>query len=251
MTYPTAVRRAFALAGLALLSWLDLLVELFAFVLLCTGLVFFLPPAIVWARGRSRRTRALAGSWCGVDVVSPYRPEPPEPERESDGWYRDGNQLYRRPWWIRLNRRIHWVMEDPVLGWEFLWQLVNPLAGLLLPVATVLTGPRALRGYGRWTGWWLGPHPPRQRSRWLHRHTESLGHQLAILVLGLVHLGMALAQLVVLAGLLPLFPSVVRASRRVTDTTRREIRNWTGLRILRPYRPPPPLPIPRADGLFQ
>ena len=50
MTYPRAVRRAFGLAGLALLSWFDVLVELLAFVLLCVGLVFFLPSAILWAR---------------------------------------------------------------------------------------------------------------------------------------------------------------------------------------------------------
>jgi signal transduction histidine kinase len=249
MTYPTAVRRAFVLAGLALLSWLDVLVELVTFVLLCVGLVFFLPSAILWARGRSRRTRALAGSWCGVEVPSPYRPEPPEPERERDGWYRDGNQLFRRSWWIRANRRINWVLEDPAVGRELQWQLVNPVAGLVLVVATVLSGPRALRGYGRWTRRWLGPRAARPRGRWLHRHTESLGHQIGIFVLGLVHLVLAFAQLVVLV--LPIFPALVVASRTVTDTTRREIRNWTGVRIPRPYLPPPPLPVPRADGLFQ
>ncbi|WP_342744067.1 sensor domain-containing protein [Amycolatopsis saalfeldensis] len=247
MTYPTAVRRAFVLAGLALLSWFDVLVELFAFVLLCVGLVFFLPSAILWARGRSRRTRALAGSWCGVEVPDPYRPAPPEPERERDGWYRDGNQLFKRSWWIRANRRINWVLDDPAVGRELQWQLVNPVAGLVLLVATVLSGPRALRGYGRWTRWWLGHHPARPRDRWLHRHTESLGHQIGILVLGLIHLVLAFVQLLAL----PFFPALVVASRTVPDTARREIHNWTGVRIPRPYLPPPPLPVPRADGLFQ
>jgi signal transduction histidine kinase len=247
MTYPTAVRRAFGLAGLALLSWFDVLVELLAFVLLCVGLVFFLPSAILWARGRSRRTRALAGSWCGVDVPSPYRPEPPAPERERDGWYRDGNQLFKRSWWIRANRRINWVLEDAAVGRELQWQLVNPVAGLVLVVATVLSGPRALRGYGRWTRRWLGPRASRPRGRWLHRHSESLGHQIGIFVLGLIHLVLAFAQLVAL----PFFPALVVASRTVPDTARREIRNWTGVRIPRPYLPPPPLPVPRADGLFQ
>ncbi|WP_329069835.1 sensor histidine kinase [Amycolatopsis sp. NBC_01480] len=247
MAYPTAVRRAFALAGLALLSWLDVLVELVTFVLLCVGLVFFLPSAILWARGRSRRTRALAGSWCGVEVPSPYRPEPPAPERERDGWYRDGNQLFRRSWWIRVNRRINWVLEDPAVGRELVWQLVNPLAGLVLVPAAVLCGPRALRAYGRWTRRWLGSRTARPRGRWLHRHSESLGHQIGILVLGLIHLVLAFAQLVAL----PFFPSVVVAGRAVPDTARREIHNWTGIRIPRPYLPPPPLPVPRADGLFQ
>src|SRR5689334_18082741 len=100
MTYLRALGRACALAAFAFLSWIDVLVELIAFALLCVGLVFFLGPAVEWARGRSRVARTLAARWCGVEIASPYRPEPPEPVRERDGWYRDGNQLYKRAFWI-------------------------------------------------------------------------------------------------------------------------------------------------------
>jgi hypothetical protein len=39
----------------------------------------------------------VAGKWCGIDIPPPYLPEPPEPEREADGWYREGSSLYKTP----------------------------------------------------------------------------------------------------------------------------------------------------------
>ncbi|SFW53082.1 sensor histidine kinase [Amycolatopsis australiensis] len=253
MTYPRAIGRALALAGLALLSWVDVLVELVAFALLCVGLVFFLGPAIEWARHRSATARVLAARWCDVEVEAPYRPPPPDPVRERDGWYRDGNQLYKRAFWIRWNRRFTWVMEDPASGRELLWQLLNPLVTLVLPVAVLLGGPRALRGHGRWTRWWLGrrPAPVPGRGWWLHRRLESLGHQIGILALAVVMLFFSLWQLVVVAGALPVAAPVILWSRSITDTLRREAGNWTGVRIARPYLPPPGLPVPRPDGLYQ
>ena len=159
MTYLRALGRALALAAFSLLSWVDVVVELIAFALLCVGLVFFLGPAVEWTRGRSTKARALAARWCGVEIEAPYQPEPPEPVRERDGWYRDGNTLYKRAFWIRWQRRLTWSLEDPAAGREFTWQLLNPLVTLLLPVAVLLGGPAVLRGYGRWTRWWIGPRP--------------------------------------------------------------------------------------------
>ncbi|WIX80684.1 histidine kinase [Amycolatopsis carbonis] len=248
-----SVRRAFVLAGLALLSWVDALVELLAFLLLCVGLVFFFTPVIDRARGRSARTRELVGRWCEIDVATPYRPAPVEPERERDGWYRDGNQLYKRAWWIRWNRRFTWIMEDPATGRELGWQVLNPPFALVTALLSVLFRRRALRWYGRWTRHWLGPHPAADpaRKRWLHRHTESAGHQFAILALALVHLVFSAWQLVVIIGAAPVAAPLVVGSRTITDTLRREAGNWTGVRIARPYLPPPGLPVPRADGLYQ
>jgi signal transduction histidine kinase len=254
MTYLRALGRACALAGLAVVGWFDVLVEAIAFALLCLGLVFFLGPAIEWARHRSATARALAGRWCGVEIEAPYRPEPPEPQRERDGWYRDGNTLYKRAYWIRWNRRFTWAMEDPASGREFVWQLLNPVVTLVLPVATLLGGPVVLRGHGHWTRWWLGPRPaPVERNgRWLHRRLESLGHQMGILALSAVMFVFSLWQLVVIAVAMPVAAPVILWSRRsITDTLRREAGNWTGVRIARPYLPPPGLPVPRADGLFQ
>ncbi|GAB3139511.1 histidine kinase [Amycolatopsis stemonae] len=252
MTYLRALGRAGVLAAHSLLSWVDVLVELVAFALLCVGLVFFLGPAVEGSRHRSTTARALAARWCGVEVEAPYRPEPPEPQRERDGWYRDGNTLYKHAYWIRWNRRFTWAMEDPASGREFTWQLLNPLVTVLLPVAVLLGGPGVLRGYGHWTRWWLGPRPPvGSRKRWLHRRLESLGHQMGILALGVVMFVFSLWQLVVIAGALPVAAPVILWSRTITDTLRREAGNWTGVRIARPYLPPPGLPVPRPDGLFQ
>ncbi|QKV77069.1 histidine kinase [Amycolatopsis sp. Hca4] len=252
MPYLRALGRALALAAHSLRSWLDVLVQLIAFALLCVGVVFFLGPVIEWARGRSATMRTLAARWCGVEVAAPYRPAPPDPVRERDGWYRDGNQLYKRAFWIRWQHRLTWALEDPAANREFGWQLVNPLVTLLLPVAVVLGGPRVLRGYGRWTRWWLGPRPAAERRRnWFHRHLEALGHQLGILALSVVQLAFSVVQLVVVAVATPLAPAVVLWSRSITDSLRRETENWTGVRIPRPYQPPPGLPLPRADGLYQ
>ncbi len=252
MTYPRALGRALALAARSLLSWFDVLVELIAFALLCAGLVFFLGPAVEWARGRSTTARALAGRWCGVEVEAPYQPEPPEPVRERDGWYRDGNTLYKRAFWIRWQHRLTWALEDPAAEREFAWQLVNPLVTLFLPVAVLVGGPSVLRGYGRWTRWWLGPRPVvERRGNRLQRHLESLGHQIGILVLSLVQFVFSAWQLVVIAVATPVAAPVVLWSRTITDTLRRETGNWTGVRIARPYLPPPGLPVPRPDGLYQ
>ncbi|MEV7092997.1 histidine kinase [Amycolatopsis sp. NPDC051045] len=253
MPYPRAIGRALALAAFSLLSWVDVLVELIAFALLCVGLVFFLGPAVEWARGRSTVARTLAARWCGVEVEAPYRPEPPEPVRERDGWYRDGNQLYKRAFWVSWQHRLTWALEDPAAGREFTWQLVNPLVTLLLPVAVLLGGPPVLRGYGRWTRWMLGPRPPAEPTgkNWLHRHLEALGHQFGYLAVSLLQLIFSVPQLILIAGCTPLAVPVVLWTRTITDTLRREAGNRTGVQIPRPYLPPPGLPVPRADGLYQ
>ncbi|WP_329053444.1 histidine kinase [Amycolatopsis sp. NBC_01488] len=252
MSYLRALVRACALAAFAFLGWVDVLVELIAFALLCVGLVFFLGPAVEWARGRSTVARTLAARWCDVEIAPPYRPEPPEPVRERDGWYRDGNQLYKRAFWIRWQHRLTWALEDPAAGREFTWQLVNPLVTLLLPIAALVGGSAVLRGYGRWTRWWIGPRPPVEaRKNWLHRHLEALGHQGGILTLSLVQLIFSVPQLVLMVTFLPLAVPFVLWTRSVTDTLRREAGNWTGVPIARPYLPPPGLPLPRPDGLYQ
>ncbi|MDQ7810103.1 histidine kinase [Amycolatopsis sp. A133] len=252
MGYLRAVGRAFALAAFSLLSWLDVLIQLITFALLCVGIVFFFGPTVEWARGRSATMRALAGRWCGAEIPAPYRPEPPEPVRERDGWYRDGNQLYKRAFWIRWQHRLTWAMEDPASMREFAWQLANPLCTLLLPVAVLLGGPVVLRGYGRWTRWWLGLRPPAEpRPKWLHRHLEQLGQQAGLLALSVVQLVFSVVQLVLMIGFLPRAIPVVLWTREITNTLRREAGNWTGVHIARPYLPPPGLPVPRPDGLYQ
>ncbi|ONF62850.1 sensor histidine kinase [Amycolatopsis keratiniphila] len=250
-TYLTSVRRGFVLAALALVSWLDLLLELVGFCLLCVGLVFAYTLALEGTRPRAALTRRLAGRWCGVDVEPPYRPAPPEPERERDGWYRDGNSLFKRSWFIKWTKRFEWISDDPATGRDLGWQLWNPFAGLLLIPAVLLAGPRALRLYGRWTRWWLGPRPGRTGDGWLKTRLKALGFQLGLLALSAAQLGMAIPTLLALIWPAPLFPAMVVAGRSVTDTLRREAKNWTGVRIDRPYLPEPPFPVPRADGMYR
>ncbi|RSN36914.1 sensor histidine kinase [Amycolatopsis sp. WAC 04169] len=250
-TYLTSVRRGFVLAALALVSWLDLLLELVGFCLLCLGLVFAYTLALEGTRPRAALTRRLAGRWCGVDVEPPYRPAPPEPERERDGWYRDGNSLFKRSWFIKWTKRFEWISDDPATGRDLGWQLWNPLAGLLLIPAVLLAGPRALRLYGKWTRWWLGPRPGRTGDGWLKTRLKALGFQLGLLALSAAQLGMAIPTLLALIWPAPLFPAMVVAGRSVTDTLRREAKNWTGVRIDRPYLPEPPFPVPRADGMYR
>ncbi|WP_414936484.1 sensor histidine kinase [Amycolatopsis sp. cmx-11-51] len=249
--YLTSVRRGLALTGLALVSWLDLLLVLVGFCLLCAGLVFAYTLALEGARPRAVLTRRLAGRWCGIDVESPYRPAPPEPERERDGWYREGNSLFKRSWFIKWTKRFEWISDDPATGRDLGWQLWNPFAGLLLVPAVLLTGPPALRLYGKWTRWWLGPRERRGGEGWLKRHLKALGFQLGLFGLSAAQLGMAVPTLLVLIGPAPLFPTLVVAGRTVTDTLRREAKNWTGVRIDRPYLPEPSFPVPRADGMYQ
>lgn len=250
-TYLTSVRRGFVLAGLALVSWLDLLLELVGFCLLCVGLVFAYTLALEGTRPRAALTRRLAGRWCGVEVGSPYRPAPPEPERERDGWYRDGNSLFKRSWFIKWTKRFEWISDDPATGRDLGWQLWNPLAGLVLVPAVLLAGPRALRLYGKWTRWWLGPRPARTGDGWIETRLKALGFQLGLFALSVAQLGMAIPTLLVLIWPAPLFPAMVVAGRSVTDTLRREAKNWTGVRIGRPYLPEPPFPVPRADGMYR
>ncbi|MGK4598304.1 sensor domain-containing protein [Amycolatopsis sp. w19] len=250
-TYLTSVRRGFVLAGLALVSWLDLLLELVGFCLLCVGLVFAYTLALEGTRPRAALTRRLAGRWCGVEVGSPYRPAPPEPERERDGWYRDGNSLFKRSWFIKWTKRFEWISDDPATGRDLGWQLWNPLAGLVLVPAVLLAGPRALRLYGTWTRWWLGPRPARTGDGWIKTRLKALGFQLGLFALSVAQLGMAIPTLLVLIWPAPLFPAMVVAGRSVTDTLRREAKNWTGVRIDRPYLPEPPFPVPRADGMYR
>lgn len=250
--YLTSVRRGFVLAGLALVSWLDLLLVLAGFCLLCVGLVFAYTLALEGTRPRAALTRRLAGRWCGIDVEPPYRPAPPEPERERDGWYREGNSLFKRSWFLRWTQRFEWISDDPATGRDLGWQLWNPVAGLLLVPGVLLAGPRALRAYGRWTRWRLGPREgaPRGEGR-LKRHLKALGFQMGLFGLSAAQLGMAIPTLLMLIGPVPLFPALAVAGRSVTDTLRREAKNWTGVRIDRPYLPEPAFPVPRADGMFQ
>jgi signal transduction histidine kinase len=67
-------------------------------------------------------TRRLAGQWCAVRIVSPYRPAPAD---------------------ASILSRLQWLGTDPATWRDMLWLAVNAVAGWLLvavPVALVLYG---------------------------------------------------------------------------------------------------------------
>ncbi|MCP2321634.1 signal transduction histidine kinase [Hamadaea flava] len=110
---------------------------------LLLGLVFLIPGPMVAVRRLTglvrRRTRDLAG----IEVRSPYAPEPPPPQPQADGWYRRDRQLFKRAWWPRMADRIDWVLGDNAtwrdLGWMFLAP-IGALPGVLplvLPAAAL------------------------------------------------------------------------------------------------------------------
>ncbi|KUN97545.1 sensor domain-containing protein [Streptomyces caeruleatus] len=84
------------------------------------------PRAMEGIRDLAARRRALALRWSGVEIPGPPGPLPPVPEGASG-----------------VVARYRWIMSDPQTRREYVWVLVDPLAGALLaflPLALVLSG---------------------------------------------------------------------------------------------------------------
>ncbi|MFB9904930.1 sensor histidine kinase [Allokutzneria oryzae] len=141
--YAVAMARGVALAGVALLGLAAWIVTLLALLTLMVGLVITYMPAVKHTRFVPRLARRLAGRWSTVDIPDPYRPEPEPAQPGEDGWYRDGNQLYKTGWWLNYQRRLTWYAEDPATGRDWLWMLTNGVVGLVLGLL-----PAAAFGYG-------------------------------------------------------------------------------------------------------
>ncbi len=77
---------------------------------------------LLYLRWLANLTRRLAGRWCGIQIVRPYRLPPQVPG---------------------IRPRLRWLMTDPATWRDLLWPAVNAVAGTLLvlvPVAMVLYG---------------------------------------------------------------------------------------------------------------
>ncbi|GLX01066.1 hypothetical protein Misp02_51520 [Microtetraspora sp. NBRC 16547] len=144
----TALGRAGGLLGVAAFGQLVGLVMLVATALsYLLGLVFLLPPAVRLVRATTRLQRRLAAEWSGVTIDEPYRPAPPPPQPQRDGWYREGRNLYKTPRIPAFNRRLTWLTNDPATWRDFAYLLVNPWTGGLIvgiPVMLAVTGIPAL-----------------------------------------------------------------------------------------------------------
>ncbi|CAM5662858.1 histidine kinase [Streptomyces spiroverticillatus] len=233
------------------------------------------------------RYRALVGRWCAVDIPVPYQPPPPPPEPEHDGLYRHKNRLYETPRKPSHERRWAWLARDPATPRDLLWMIAGPLVGsvtallppalvaagaalvwlrpghpaLTVPVAaaTVLagfgSGPSLLHLHGRFTRQLLAPAADSGvrralvrigrggRATW--RLALTAGVAFAELTAALVHL------LAMFPLLLWTWPTVLSAGRQLTSWRRRQIQEWTGIRIDHPYPPAPALPPPRPGGTYR
>ncbi|GII84817.1 hypothetical protein Ssi03_28070 [Sphaerisporangium siamense] len=183
----TGVTKGLALFALALWHLWTLAVAVVAFTLTFgLGMVFVFPASVRMVRGRTAEARKIAAAWSGVEIAAPYRPVPPPPVPQADGWYREGRQLYRTSMVPHFNRTLDWMIKDPATWRDFTWLVAEPvvgglialsplllagygvllawawqplqvLAGLVLVVAGVLVAPRVPWLHGRWTRSLLAP----------------------------------------------------------------------------------------------
>ena len=138
-----AVGRGLVMGGLGVIQ-LPIAVAAFAgLVTQLVGLVFLFMPAVRLSRWWTRLARRVTRTMTGVAVSDPYRPPPPSPRPQPDGWYRDGNQLYRTPRVPSFNRRLDWMLKDPATWRDFLWLITYPLSTALIACL-----PAAALGYG-------------------------------------------------------------------------------------------------------
>jgi hypothetical protein len=125
------------LAGLSLLAFGGLLLNLLAVVLTWGGL---LPRVCLLTRPLTQRYRRGADRWADADLPSPYRPYPSPPVPDQDGRYQVGRSLHRDlPSAVRA-QRPRWVLGDPATRRDQLWSLGAPVLGPLTSVPAVLVG---------------------------------------------------------------------------------------------------------------
>ncbi|MEO3811367.1 histidine kinase [Sphaerisporangium sp. B11E5] len=102
------------------------------------GLVFLYPCSVRLLRSRCGQARALAEAWSEIPIAPPYRPAPPPPLPDRDGWYREGSMRYRTSLVPRFNREFDWMIRDPATWRDFAWLVANPVVGLALAAAPLL-----------------------------------------------------------------------------------------------------------------
>lgn len=135
----TALARGTALLCVAVLGQAVAVVMLVATVLsFGLGLVFLFPPAVRLTRVMTRLARRLAREWSDVKIEEPYRPAPPPPVPQADGWYRDGRNLYKTPRIPAFNRRLRWMTTDPATWRDLAYLSIGFWSGGLLAGAPVL-----------------------------------------------------------------------------------------------------------------
>jgi len=124
----TAMGRGAALYLVTFEAVAAFIAVVFAVTLLGIGVgVLLVPPAVIALRRVADRRRRLARAWQGIEVPSPYRPEPAE--------LRDGV--------AGRVRYCLWALTDPATWRDLLWSFSDPFVGgalALIPLALVLEG---------------------------------------------------------------------------------------------------------------
>ncbi|MEU0557378.1 sensor histidine kinase [Dactylosporangium sp. NPDC006015] len=261
MTWVRGVTRSGVLLGVAVVVFVQFLlslVMLFPGVLL--GLVFLIPPPVLYGRRLTNRWRAMFAAWTGRAVPEPYRPPPADPEPDADGMYRHDATLYKTPRFPRFFQRLDWLMKDPATKRDLTWQLLFPFVVVALVPVGLLVAPWTVRAVGVWSAWMLTPMDPARAARKLTRGARTQRRLLAwgragLLVccaaLEVVLLAFSLACFTLGFGLGFIFTIPVAVSHfRWMANLRRQFAQWGGVEVPRPYEPEL-RPHRRPDGMLQ
>lgn len=142
-TSAIALGRGLVMVALALAQVPVALLVLMLLALQMLGLVFLLRPNVRLTRKWTRLARRVTHAMTGIEIAEPYRPEPPPPVRRPDGWYSDGDWLYKTPRVPAFNRWYKWILKDPATWRDLAWLILYPVTGGPLAAA-----PAVLMVYG-------------------------------------------------------------------------------------------------------
>jgi len=261
-----------AYAGLTLAALAQLLATLLVFLPgFGLGMVFLLPASISYLRRFTNTWRRIVARLSNMDIAVPYRPHPAPPEPEPDGYYRHDRTLHKTPRIPAFFNRLDWVLKDRGTGYDVLWLLTTPVAGVLfglLPVALVIGGlwlapwglfaipvaflltPVTNALFARWTRFFLQPPAPGRI-----RFFVNLGAAITLVAGALLELILGAVSIVALLfgtvlGMIPLIPLSLWHFRWLANLRRSGARHWTGVEIPRPYRPIDE-PELRPDGMYR
>jgi signal transduction histidine kinase len=267
--------RSVADAGLALASAVAFAAHVLVFIPgFGLGLIFLLP----WPILQLRRVPTYARRRFAVEPG--YQPEPPKPQPDASGRYAHDRRLYKSAYWPTILGKLEWLLSDRAFGRDLVWLFANAVFGLMLALAPLALATAAATAAAVKSEWWLpaipaalaiaplttaayaamnkallGPPPPLGRVRvWFGIHLIAMFKVIALAGLTVLSLAFAALGVVVLAlfcvGLVIFLPPYVERLRWLTALRRKLAGEWSGVAVDQPYRPRPPLPVRRPDGLY-
>ncbi len=130
MNLLTSVRRGFLLFGLSLVQLLAWTWVIATATLCLVGVgLFLLPGAIAAQRFFAERARALVRDWHGLDLPSPYPPEPPAGTGVTGAF-----------------ARCRFLLTDPATRRDLLWGITDPVVGGFLALLAACLPLYAVEG---------------------------------------------------------------------------------------------------------